>query len=421
MTYQRRAVWLLVGVLCVACVCGADSRDGPDADVRLQVEDDAVVVSMTLNLAFVDLAAPVARADRDVVAREEEERLLDGLLEFVSRDVPVEIDGERVDPVLRSFAVYNGEPAVARIYPKYGMRASGVAHLVVEYPAPPSTSSFSIEWRLFPDDVMVAPDDTGARPPMPIRASLRAHAGWQSVTLTQSEPRYAWRGEPRGEPELLPLPLPPRPASEPLHVPALGIALVVAAPLSFVAARSRRAGAGLALGLAGGGAILGMLGLGSLQITREEPSPMPTEQEVAGIFDRLLTNIYRSFDSSSESAVYDALARSVVGDELEDLYERVYRGLVLEEQGGAVARVERVENLGTVVEWTAAREADGRVACSVVATWRVTGTVTHWGHSHTRVNEYRGRYSIVGLEAGWRIVESRILEQRRLSPDSPLG
>jgi hypothetical protein len=53
----------------------------------------------------------------------------------------------------------------------------------------------------------------------------------------------------------------------------------------------------------------------------------------------------------------------------------------------------------------------------------VTGAVFHWGHSHTRTNEYKARYTVIGTDEGWRISASRVLEQSRIDgvPGDPGG
>ena len=63
----------------------------------------------------------------------------------------------------------------------------------------------------------------------------------------------------------------------------------------------------------------------------------------AALAETLLRNIYRGFDYRSESDIYDALAQSVAGDLLTDLYLKIKQGLVVQEQGGAVARVQEVK------------------------------------------------------------------------------
>ena len=126
-------------------------------------------------------------------------------------------------------------------------------------------------------------------------------------------------------------------------------------------------------------------------------------------------NVYRAFDYTAESDIYDALARSVDGSMLDELYEQVYRGLIQQEQGGAVSRVQEVRPLDLEVVAIGELPDDGRLGFLVDARWQVDGRVTHWGHSHDRTNEYRARYAVVQTDAGWRIGGSQILESLTVS------
>ena len=107
------------------------------------------------------------------------------------------------------------------------------------------------------------------------------------------------------------------------------------------------------------------------------------EKSREAVAESLLRNVYRAFDYHSESDVYDALARSVHGDLLADLYLKIKQGLIMQEQGGAVARVREVKVVKT-------EPAEGKSSNGFAerVTWQVEGTVEHWGHIHTRVNEY---------------------------------
>jgi hypothetical protein len=150
--------------------------------------------------------------------------------------------------------------------------------------------------------------------------------------------------------------------------------------------------------------------------------PLPDLAEARAVFEPLHTNIYRAFDYTRDEDVYDALAASVDGALLERLFDEVYRSLVMQEEGGAVSRVERVRHLDTnvrevgVSEVAAASAAatQPRAAFVVDARWQVDGAVYHWGHAHFRTNEYRAEYTVAATERGWRIVASRMLEQRRV-------
>src|ERR1039458_3758910 len=68
-----------------------------------------------------------------------------------------------------------------------------------------------------------------------------------------------------------------------------------------------------------------------------------SEKSREAVAESLLRNVYRAFDYHSESDIYDALARSVQGDLLADLYLKIKQGLIMQEQGGAVAHVQEVK------------------------------------------------------------------------------
>ena len=68
----------------------------------------------------------------------------------------------------------------------------------------------------------------------------------------------------------------------------------------------------------------------------------PSLERTSVILDGLLTNVYRAFDLRDESAVYDRLAISVMGEQLTQIYLQNRRSLELENRGGARANVDDV-------------------------------------------------------------------------------
>jgi hypothetical protein len=134
-----------------------------------------------------------------------------------------------------------------------------------------------------------------------------------------------------------------------------------------------------------------------------------SDEQALDIAGTLLRNIYRAFDYHAESDVYDALARSVHGDLLADLYLKIHEGLAMQEQGGAIATVKEVKvTEGAVTH----REKEG--GFSTRLTWTVEGTVEHWGHIHTRENQYAADFSIQPVENAWKITAMNVTDQKRL-------
>ena len=136
---------------------------------------------------------------------------------------------------------------------------------------------------------------------------------------------------------------------------------------------------------------------------------MPTTAARAALAETLLRNIYRGFDYRSESDIYDALAQSVAGDLLTDLYLKIKQGLIVQEQGGAVARVQEVK---VTKSEAAADKAEGGFVERV--TWQVAGTIEHWGHIHTRVNEYTADLGITPQGGAWKIVSMKVVRQSQV-------
>lgn len=143
---------------------------------------------------------------------------------------------------------------------------------------------------------------------------------------------------------------------------------------------------------------------------------LPAEAQAKDLFTALNTNVYRAFEAESESAIYDLLADSVAPELLDDLYGQIYESLVMREQNGAICSVEDVENVGGKVDLQAFPESDPP-AFEVDWNWRVIGSVSHWGHVHRRMNEYRADFVVKYLEDGWKIAKIEVKEQQRVDDD----
>jgi hypothetical protein len=140
--------------------------------------------------------------------------------------------------------------------------------------------------------------------------------------------------------------------------------------------------------------------------TRQSPAD---DAARAALAETLLRNIYRGFDYRSESDIYDALAQSVAGDLRTDLYLKIKQGLIVQEQGGAVARVQEVK---VIRSEPAVAKPEGGFAERV--TWQVAGTVEHWGHIHTRINEYTADLGITPQDGAWKIVSMKVVRQSQV-------
>ena len=132
-----------------------------------------------------------------------------------------------------------------------------------------------------------------------------------------------------------------------------------------------------------------------------------SQQHRLDILQQVLTNIYRAFDFRSDEEVYDALASSVDGKLLREIYLRIKRTLLMAEQGGAVSHV-------TAVEMISATPFTKGTAATFDTIWRVTGVTEHWGHLHQRVSEYRALLTLGRHEGNWKLEKFQLLDEKRI-------
>jgi len=135
-----------------------------------------------------------------------------------------------------------------------------------------------------------------------------------------------------------------------------------------------------------------------------------SEDEARAIFRTLLKNVYRAFDYNSESDIYDALAKSVEGELLTDLYIKIRKGLEMQEQGGSISHIEEVR----IINGKMKSFKDGfknESGFNYESLWTVKGTVEHWGHIHSRINRYQALFTIKAVNHAWKITDMQVLDQ----------
>ena len=121
----------------------------------------------------------------------------------------------------------------------------------------------------------------------------------------------------------------------------------------------------------------------------------------------VLANIYRAFDFRNDEEVYDALASSVEGNLLREVYLRIKRTLLMAEQGGAVSHVTGVEVLSAA--------PNGKRGTTTFETiWRVMGVTEHWGHVHQRISEYRAQLTFGSHDGFWKLEQFQLLDEKRI-------
>lgn len=390
---------------------GLHPSDGPDADVRIQVEPDRVRFFIMLNLAFVDEVVDVAREAEDDLHPVEAPWVHEALVEHFAKVNTVEIDGQPVAPIDAGFELLEPDLTLLPLFPRMGKKALVKVQFVLDYPCETAPSRVGMVWGAYPDDLAVG--GPGYMPTVTIRAQLFSGGIVSPVEFSKDEPGFTWHASGETAIDRM-LAVPESVLPQYLQYPILSSVLALAALILLFrerfAARALAGGATLVIA-----AIL-LRNTATVEVPYQIGGPdLPSPAEAEAIFTPLHANVYRAFDYTAESDIYDALARSVDGELLGELYEQVYRGLIQQEQGGAVSRVQEVRPLQVTVGAIGRIPDDGRLGFTVHARWQIDGRVTHWGHSHDRTNEYAANYSVVQTEQGWRIGGSQILESQTIS------
>jgi hypothetical protein len=169
--------------------------------------------------------------------------------------------------------------------------------------------------------------------------------------------------------------------------------------------------AGLVVLLVGGALLLNPY----LEVSVAKPGSVATRithEQAKEILHDLLNNVYRAFDFREEEDVYDKLAISASGDLLADIYLQNRKSFEVKRAGGAQAKVKEVKILDVAVEPVAGQPA----AMALKSKWTAMGTVGHWGHIHTRENQYDAIITIEPVEGSWKITDLELLEEKRIDP-----
>ena len=341
--------------------------------------------------AFVDLGLE----GRDTIPVEMQDHLKRTAAEFLRGRQKVVIDGVAVEPELARVNFLERTLRTSRVVdPPVELDAFGaVLGVIFVYPTGGLPERVTLDWDLWNERIQrvpaVAVDQAG---PFPIVLEPEfAQLEWQNFLQNPELPTMV---------EIVP---PPGALARSLRV-LRWVLLAGAVALSLrllVATREGRPSPArvalplLALALAGAAFWGG----------READLSTPRAHEVVS---GLLHNVYRAFDFRDEEQIYDVLAQSVEGELLTRIYLETRRGLELASQGGARAKVKRVE-----MEELEAEAADGG-GFRARATWNVAGSVGHWGHVHERRNRYRAELRVAPVAGAWKLVDLEVLDEERL-------
>ena len=339
-----------------------------------------------------------------VVTIAEQEQLKQEVGEWLTDRCSVLIDGERVKPVLDRIHFIERTLGTTTIVdpPRDLDLNQAMLGVIFVYPIEGLPDKVEMKWDLFTNRVKQVP------------ATATDEAGGLPSLLTDDDPTLTWINHLKS-PSLPVVVELPAPEEAMLMIPAAWVLSGLWAASALVLCLLRKwKGATLCLicGVATGtlGSHLSAAGfeIDDPQHRLVPPSSETTHQVLSG----LLENSYHAFDRRDEDLVYDRLARSISGDLLKEVYLQMRESIELELQGGARVKVETVE-----LESAVGDHVDPASEFEYGCRWTVTGSVGHWGHQHTRKNQYEAMISIASVDGEWKMTELELIDSQRIDPD----
>ena len=127
---------------------------------------------------------------------------------------------------------------------------------------------------------------------------------------------------------------------------------------------------------------------------------MLSKAEASKILQGLMLNTYRAFMLQKDEDIYDALARSVSGEFLSEVYLRNRKNMRMDDSDGAVAIIQKLD-IKSIDSMT--QKKDGSIG--IAANWDVYGSVYHQKHVHYRCNTYTAEVIIKPTENYWKLAK----------------
>ncbi len=332
----------------------------------------------------------------DVIQVEDQEAWKDETTRKVLDSIPVHIDGQAAEPITMraDFVTITANGISTRTTPAAEVLSTAVLGIVFVYETGDLAESVTVDWDVFFPDVPRVP------------ATTTDPFGGSQQYVTAADPQVHWENRLAGYkvPEVKQV------AFVKPTFPVVSVAFAALVALAYVLFSKRGHKP-----LANGSMSIGLAVVVVLYPFARTPVDLPfgqawkpSTEQAASILDDLLTNLYRSFDLRDEEAIYDRLATSVTGDQLTKVYLENRRSLDLEDRGGARAKVDEVE----ILEVRNIRVDDSR-GLVINAVWTVSGSVSHYGHTHYRRNRYDADVGIAPIDGAWRIRQIEVAEQQR--------
>jgi len=339
-----------------------------------------------------------------VIPVSEQSALKSKVVDFLSDKIDVAIDGQKANGKLdRIHFISRTLRKTGVVFPDQDLDVSSATlGVIFVFPIQQLPDLVTMKWKLFDDKIQsvpsVATDEAGGLP-------------W---TLTAEDPVLEWKNFLTNPtiPAMLAIQSPPTRPQVSLPLASIGLLfLAVVAGMGLVKVGSR--------GLGGVSLAVLVLSIGgafwlwpSARVQFANPlaaQQKVTDQQAAEVTHSLMHNLYRSFDRRDESVIYDQLATCVSGDLLRKIYIQIMQRIKLEDQGGAQVKVNEVDVLETDFVYR-----DDSPGFKSNVKWNVLGSVGHWGHLHTRANQYVAEFGVEPVDGAWKIVSMQITDEANL-------
>ena len=384
----------------------------------LYIEDHEVRHEILIPLATLNESVTLERDKDEFLDLSEQDAARDAIATHFLEGNPIEIDGVEIAGNVTRLNFYGVDfTDFAREAPKKRVPMSSArVGIILSYPSTTPPQSVKLTWNRFSEFLQ--------------RVNLAVIADDETLSATlgriESTRSFEWTNPGRARPEpikAVTANLPPRPT---LSIPLVSLLCLLLGAVVFVALKRRKTNV-----KSGWAALAGLILIAAISWPWPRwkiPDPFTPPAEIASeeldrVVATLIQNIYGSFRFRDESTLYDSLASSIHGELLSKVYLEIKRGLIIEEQGGAVSRVDQVEMINgqRLALWEPSPgETLPDNSLSYRCEWNVTATVEHWGHLHERTNQYSAVFAIVPVEGHWKIIEFELLNETRLQSETRL-
>lgn len=343
----------------------------------------------------------------DYIEADEFNRVREQIGKFFLERENVKIDGQRLKPILDRTAFVESSMLRSRFIetPERVRLNSAMVGVIITYLTDGIPTEVTTEWDLFSERVQK------------VTARMTDPAGPFPYDLTPDDNILTWNNYLKTYtiPTVKKIDVANQHRGVPVPMGSL-ICFALLLPVGWSALRRKQGGASpKPLIVLAGLLVSGMLVLSpvfQVPVGGNARASQVSTEDAQLIVDSLLKNVYRAFDFREESDVYDKLAVCVSGDLLADLYLEQRKSLIVEQAGGAQAKVKDVD-IETVLASKSAKHAG---ALDLKTQWTALGQVGHWGHIHTRQNRYDAIITIKPVAGAWKIIDLELLEEKRIDP-----